>query len=277
MAYWWDGDDTERFWTEIRWIQGIGRSLICPAPPTDGTKRNPWYQLVGQVQPGDMVYHWNAREHRFVGRSWVSSNVQEVGADWVVELHGFTPIGVPVTLARVRELAPELIAIRDRLTESHADTPLYLPFQYRRDGLRFMSNYFAKLPKEAAEALFDETGRGEGDAKPPRTADGPPAETDDGFPARTGFLEPFRRKADTDYLARIAGGIHCRGRAHETLVNTFAAWLESSGYEVGRNAVVDLGLKRSSCDHRGEDDLWVGRGHPGGCRAVVRVSIFQSD
>jgi hypothetical protein len=51
MVYWWDGDASERYWVEIRWADGIGRSLICPAPQPDGT-HNAWYQLVGEVQSG---------------------------------------------------------------------------------------------------------------------------------------------------------------------------------------------------------------------------------
>jgi hypothetical protein len=44
-------------------------------------------------------------------------------------------------------------------------------------------------------------------------------------------------------LARIQGGPTKRGRNHETLVNTFALWLENQGFEVGRSPVIDLGLE----------------------------------
>lgn len=77
MAYWWEGEGSERYWVEIRWVEGIGRFLTCPAPPVDGRTHNPWYQLVGQVQPDDVIYHWNAVEHRFVGRSRVASSVRQ--------------------------------------------------------------------------------------------------------------------------------------------------------------------------------------------------------
>lgn len=72
MAYWWDGDAQERFWVEIRKAPGIGTELICPTSDEDGG-RDPWYELVAQVRAGAVIYHWSAREHRFVGRSEAAS------------------------------------------------------------------------------------------------------------------------------------------------------------------------------------------------------------
>lgn len=241
MAYWWQGKGFERYWVEIRWVEGIGRFLTCPGPPVDGRPHNPWYQLVGQVQPDDVIYHWNAVEHRFVGRSRVASSVRQEGEDWVVALKDFAPLRVPVYLSRVRALEQELTAIRDRLAQRYGD-PLYLPFQYRSDGLRLMSNYFAKLPADAVVVLFDSTELAEQAAEPPAAEEGAPVTADAPSPARTRFLAPFRPKADTEYLARLQGGIRRRGRKHESLVNGFAVWLETRGYDVGRNAAVDLGL-----------------------------------
>ena len=60
---------------------------------------------------------------------------------------------------------------------------------------------------------------------------------------RTRFLSPFKPKADSDYLATVAGGQAKRTRAHETLVNEFAVWLEARGFQVGRNAVIDIGIE----------------------------------
>jgi hypothetical protein len=109
-----------------------------------------------------------------------------------------------------------------------------------------MSNYFAKLPAAAVAVLFDTTGLGEARAEPPTAEEGDPVEADVPSLAQTGFLAPFKPKADTDYLTKLRGGIRRRGRRHETLVNSFAAWLEDRGFEVGRNAAVDLGLTEPS-------------------------------
>ena len=241
VSYWWRGDRSERFWIEIRWVDGIGRALVCPAPPRDGSPHNPWYQLVGQVERGDVVYHWSAVEHRFVGRSEVARPVRQVGGDWVVDLRGFMPLVATVDLATVRRLEPELVAIRDQLGAKHGH-PLYLPFQFRRDGLRLMSNYFAKVPAAAVEVLFDATQLGEASADDPPAEEGPPAAVESTGASSSKFLSPFKAKADTDYVTRIRGGVQRRGRKHETLVNSFAAWLDAKGLDAGRNAAIDLGL-----------------------------------
>lgn len=88
----WGDDPDERYWVEIRWTEGIGTELRCPQTDENGNP-NPWYDLVTTVEPGDVVYHWNAREHRFVGRSTVAApfHVDSLGQR-VVPLNGFEPI-----------------------------------------------------------------------------------------------------------------------------------------------------------------------------------------
>jgi hypothetical protein len=105
-----------------------------------------------------------------------------------------------------------------------------------------ISNYFARLPNAAARLFFDETGLGEAKVPLPEPENGPPVDGSEPGTARTKFLAPFKPKADTDYLAKLTGGIHRRGRTHETLVNNFAVWLNRQGLIPGRNAAVDLGL-----------------------------------
>lgn len=246
MAYWWDGIVSERAWVEIRRVPGAGRSLICPAPQADG-RHNAWHKLVGEVRRGDPIFHWNAREHRFIGRSVAAASVRDEGPDWVVPLERFTPIRAAVDLETLQSRRDELERIRDRLKSEYEFEKLYLPFQYRSDDTRMISNYFAKLPKAAVDLLFDATGLGEADAEEPSHEDGSPVGTTRVGPdPNSGFLSPFRPKADSDYLTSHLGGVHRRGRRHETLVNRFAAWLTERGYEVGRNAAIDLGLSNPS-------------------------------
>lgn len=240
MAYWWESDKAERTWVEIRWIEGIGVGLGSPLTSEDGAT-NAWYDLVGEVRPGDVVYHWNAREHRFVGRSRVASQPRLQDGGRVVDLGRFTPLRASIDLPLVRSLEAEIRTIRDGLISAHPDLPLYLPFQFRSDGLRFISNYFAKLPEAMAHLLFGDTGVGEDDYAPPSddaaTVDEAPAN------APTSFLDPFKPKADSDYAANVEPRRERRSRKHETLVNDFAVYLSDLGFEVGRNAVIDLGVK----------------------------------
>jgi hypothetical protein len=240
MTYWWDGDKSERYWVEIRWIGGIGRVLQCPLTDTAG-HRNGWYELVGAVTPGDFVYHWSAIQHEFVGRSEVASTAEVVDGERRVSLQSFTPLLGVVDLAALRSHAGQLVDIADRLRNAYGD-PLYLPFQFRSDGLRMMSNYFAKLPREAVQLLFDASGVAAAGAKEPAEGEGPVGGSN-GPPSAVGYLQPFRPKADDSYVTRITGSPQSHGRNHETLVNDFARWLRQLGHEhVGRNRVIDLGL-----------------------------------
>jgi len=240
MPYWWDNNPSECYWIEIRHIEGIGRSLTCPTLD-EGGGHNAWYDLVERVAPGDVVYHWNAQQHRFVGRSEVAGPVVVSRGRRSVPLRDFTPLRVPIDLSAVRADEAWLRGVRDRLHQRFPTDTLYLPFQYRADGIRFMSNYFAKLPKEVVERFFDATGLGEASAAPPPSEEGPAGTPDE--PSTYGFLAPFRSKQDTWYQVHVVDGVQRRSRRHETLVNRFATWLQGHGVEhVGRNAVIDLGV-----------------------------------
>src|SRR5207249_1805665 len=102
--------------------------------------RNGWYELLDDVRKNDVIYHWHARESQFVGRSTVLSSRLVEGSERVVPLAGFEPLVGVVDLAELRSRQAELTAIRDSLHAQHPDAVLYLPFQFRRDGLRLMSN-----------------------------------------------------------------------------------------------------------------------------------------
>jgi hypothetical protein len=64
MSYWWDGDAHERFWVEIRHVPGIGESVWTSTRDRAG-RRNPWWDLVGSVRAGEVIYHYSKRERRF--------------------------------------------------------------------------------------------------------------------------------------------------------------------------------------------------------------------
>lgn len=235
MVRWWAGNTTERYWVEIRWAPGIGIALRCP------DISNPWYDLLLEVAQGDVVYHWHAEEHRFVGRSLVDAPCSIQNGERVVPLTGFEIIAVPIGLQDIRAREDLVYDVRRALQAAHPGERLYLPFQFRSDGLRFVSNYFAKLPAALIEPLFGLSGVAREAAAPPFEEDGPDRPPDTKFLQIT-YLQPFRAKADTDYVARIQGGTRRHGRHHETLVNDFAEWLATRGLTVGRNAAIDIGI-----------------------------------
>jgi hypothetical protein len=249
MARWWDSQPRERYWVEIRYIPGTGTELVCPTRDEDGGT-DPWYELVATVQQGDFIYHWNAREHRFVGRSVAAHDAVENPVDetYHVELRDFTSISADISLSEVRALADDLYDIRDQLLVRYG-APLYLPFQYKKDRsqLSFMSNYFAKLPVEMVQLIFGPDEFGESrlpllGANPGEAAPARSEQVRRSSGGRRGFLKPFRPKADANYRTRVVGGDFVRSKSHETLVNNCAEWLAVHGYKPGCNSAVDLGL-----------------------------------
>ncbi|MEO3923892.1 hypothetical protein ABGB07_08520 [Micromonosporaceae bacterium B7E4] len=248
MDYWWEGDTAERYWVEIRKVPGIGTELWSPTHDTDGGT-DPWYNLVGSVRAGQVVYHWNAREHRFVGRSYAASEATvRNGKFYQVPLRDFEPIAA-VSLDALREHSDDLYQLRDDLRQIYGD-PLYLPFQFTSDRSQFrcMSNYFAKLPAQAVGLLFGKDGLGTSRVVVPPTEDPalvmPPAGGSASKPThhRRAFLQPFRPKADAGYISNITGGRKTRDQHHETLVNSCANWLAAKGLTPGCNAAIDLGV-----------------------------------
>jgi hypothetical protein len=195
------------------------------------------YDLVAQVRAGDVIYHWHATEHRFVGRSVAASDARVEGHERVVDLNGFGLLDSEVDLESVRQLEPRLRKERRKLEARYPEQTLYLPFQYRGDGLRMVNYYFAKLPTSILRVLF---GR---DAAPTTDGTTPSRREATKAPQRS-YLRPFRPKADSEYEAFIKETRQVRTRSHETLVSRFAQWLESRGHVVAYNRAVDIGLEQ---------------------------------
>jgi hypothetical protein len=238
-AYWWNELPGERFWLEIRWIEGLGTELRCPLVDKRG-KTNPWYDLVGDVRKGDTIYHWHAKEKRFVGRSRAAAHPEIDGKDRVVALQGFAPLETVVDRPALLARRPDFERARAELTRRWPDKTLYMPFQFRADGLRMMSNYFTKLPRSLVPVLFGADGLA-GDSLRLPSSGVPPAAAE-GPKARPGFLQPFEAKADADYVAKIAPRTERRSRHHETLVNGFVEWAEARGLRVRRNQAIDIAV-----------------------------------
>ena len=241
MAYWWEGRSTERYWVEIRKVPGHGLYLSAPLLQEQG-RRDGRYELVSAVRVGDAIYHWDANHHRFIGRSVVAAPPRIDNGERYVELKDFTPIRVEVGLEDLRSARRAIDDVKDRLEHQFPGQRLYLPFQFRTDGqLWMLSNYFGKLPADIVKILFGRTGLSEEEALPPLPDEGPDEPTGPGN-LRRFFLQPFKPKADEEYLVNIQGGVRRRGRHHETLVNRFSEWLAEQGFQVGRNAAIDIGI-----------------------------------
>lgn len=229
---WWQASAAEHLWIEIRREPGIGIDLHCPARNRAG-KTDGRYELVRQVRAGDVVFHYNADESRFVGRSVAHTDAIVTGTDYRVPLANFRSIDVEVGLSQIRAVAPQLYSIRDAIIETY-DPPYHLPFQWTESpsDIRMMSNYFVRLPREMLKVLFPVSELDEDEGAAPGG----------GLRRQGGFLSPFKPKSDTQYTSRTLEQVSHRERRHETLVNRCAEWLTAKGFEVGRNAAVDLGM-----------------------------------
>lgn len=240
--FWWENDPKEKYWVEIRRAQGLGTYLTSPLEKASGS-RDPWYDLVGTARVGDVILHWDVREGRLVGASRVKAKPQKLLAEskWWVDLEGFQPFADPVDRAELMSHADAFYDLRDELAAKY-DPPLGLPFQFTTDRskFRFMSNYFAKMPAAGVDILM---GKGQGRrAVDDLAAGSSDLEAANGKVPSPAFLNPFKAKADTEYLTKIVAKAQLRSRSHETLVNNCAQWLITEGFDPARNAAIDLGL-----------------------------------
>jgi hypothetical protein len=235
-----------RPWVEIRREPGIGTGIWASRDSEDG-HIDAWHELVASVRKGETIYHYSARESRFVGRSVAAADAvddDDEGA-YTVELEHFTQLRSVLGLDELRTMTADIYAVRDELAEQH-DPPLYLPFQFRSDGLRFVSDYFAKLPARLVAELFGADGLGRVDEQvleAPIDHDSKDSVSTGTTPGpNLGYLSPFKPKADTDYVVNIRGVRRTQTRKHETLVNLCAKWLADRGLEPARNVAVEPGL-----------------------------------
>jgi hypothetical protein len=176
-------------------VPGHGLYLSAPLLQEHG-RRDARYELVSAVRVGDIIYHWDANQHRFIGRSVVAAPPRIEDEGRYVELKSFTPIRVDVGLEDLRSARRAIDEVKDQLERQFPGQRLYLPFQFRTDGqLWMLSNYFGKLPADVVKILFGQTGLSEDEALPPPPDEGPDEPTGPGD-LRRFFLQPFKRKAD---------------------------------------------------------------------------------
>lgn len=153
-----------------------------------------------------------------------------------------TVITREIILSKAAELQRVTNELQGRLQGSPAFLPVELfPFALPSNCLLPRSASIAKLPHSVVSILF---GTVAGKVSSRRKADGG---IDSGHqpgyqPLRMSYLEPFRPKADADYLARIAPRLEQRSRSHETLVNAFACWVQDKGLPIQCNQAIDLAV-----------------------------------
>ena len=167
---WWADDPRQRFWLEITDRPDIGIDLHCPQRDATGN-RTPGYSLIWCVRVDDVVFHYEKGEHAITAWSRAAGQVTEAPTVWLshrgatrrrllqeraqpgwwLDLDGPFPLDPPLTLAHIREGAPQLRAVLEALRSRHPKS-LYFPFSfYRGIEPRPQQPYLNKLPVEFVE------------------------------------------------------------------------------------------------------------------------------
>jgi hypothetical protein len=82
---WWANDPDEIYWCEITDRPDLGADLKCPQHNEKGGGY--WsYELMLQVQPGDIIFHYLTPEHGFVGASVAGGPIEDRIITWAA--HG---------------------------------------------------------------------------------------------------------------------------------------------------------------------------------------------
>lgn len=178
LERWWLGDPSERYWLEVS-DRGADLGADLNAPTTNEVGRRFWsYDLLDEVDAGDVVLHYDRSEHAIVGWSTVVGQAWPDEVVWAargtyargrniqpherpgrrVPLRGPILLRAPLPLERIRSEQNRLVTIR-------AGRP-YFPFELGGRPARPMQGYLFKLP-----AAFLDLFRELGDV--PRTFAGP--------------------------------------------------------------------------------------------------------
>src|SRR5262245_49568909 len=82
MAYWWTGQNEERYWCEITDRDELGANLW--GPQADESGKPYWsYSLIKEVAQGDIVFHYATPERAFVAASVACGVLEECEIVWV--------------------------------------------------------------------------------------------------------------------------------------------------------------------------------------------------
>jgi len=178
---WWLGRPDERYWLEV--TDRVDPGVNLKAPQRNETGGEFWsYALVREVQPGDLIFHYDRPSQIVMGVSRATGDLwddqivwgargtyaREAGvvphsrAGWYAGLTSFEKLDMPLTLESVRQREAEVRRGLEELQEL-VDGPLYYPFE--RGGkrpIRPIQGYLFRLP-EFFVSMFSELRQGAAD------------------------------------------------------------------------------------------------------------------
>jgi hypothetical protein len=247
ISDWWADDPRQRFWLEITDRPDIGIDLHCPQRDATGN-RTPGYSLIWCVRVEDIVFHYEKHEHAITAWSRAAGQVTEAPTVWLshrgatrrrllqeraqpgwwLDLDGPFPLDPPLTLAHIRESAPQLRAVLEAL-RSHHPGSLYFPFSfYRGTEPRPQQPYLNKLPAEFM-TLFPALAAAIGLASPGREDESARTAPSLGTAYRETRVSPLpsERQPFTVDPALVERGL----RGHSDMQNALAQVLREAGIE----------------------------------------------
>jgi Domain of unknown function (DUF3883) len=171
-SYWWSKRPDEKLFMEITRRGDIGVDLQAPLTARGGVE-TPGYALVGAVQAGDIVVHYDSAAEQIMGVSratgerfnqptwWAArgSYARKAGVKprWLpglfVALEDYRTLTTPLPLTVIQQRRAALFALRDSLKAEHPGRPLYFPWISYQDTLRTFQTYLAKLPRDVLDVL----------------------------------------------------------------------------------------------------------------------------
>lgn len=162
---WWNGLGRERYWLEVTDRPDIGINLKAPTV-NKGDKGFWGYSFVAEVNPGDVIFHYDKNVHAIIGRSVATGITWSDVITWGARgkyaraagiqpylregihlgLEVYSPLRPPVTLGDIRATAAEINKRLDKL-EQAVYGPLYYPFERgAKRETRPIQGYLFKLP-----------------------------------------------------------------------------------------------------------------------------------
>jgi hypothetical protein len=151
-------------WIEITRRPDIGANLKAPIGDKNGVPH--WsYANIGNVQPGDVIYHYDGNRKaivgasKAVGRPWRDSIVwsgrgtrsrgiaPHLQAGLYLGLEGFRALEIPLTTAMLASRSKELFALRDALAVQGQEAVAFPFIQYRPDEVRAFQAYLTTLSR----------------------------------------------------------------------------------------------------------------------------------
>lgn len=263
MPDWWEGNPREQYWCEISGRTDPGADLKCPKTQEDGGPD--WsYDLILQVQPGDIVFHYSTRRKAYIAASvaggpvdardiiWAphgtsgrsKKEVRTLRPGWWRPLYGFTVAQAPLTLAELHNPIDDAW-IRGWIDRKEQHGRVASPFQRYPRELRGAQGYLTKMPADFVERWGQLSQLANSiQVVQDVVATASPTTTAQIDQSAAPQLTP-RLKNDSDYQAVITAGVQQRTRSHERLVRNAVEWLQGQGATVSTPHPIDMVLEGS--------------------------------